>query len=453
MPSSPVVCCLRREIARRIDALAKEEDTPPGVANGDGRQREDRGIRELGAEHVPTAPRFKYGDADSNGGSSRPLNNGGGDSSLPADEESREYSGASANWWAGRSGMLHSTSVRPGVAASGEAASDIGNTALTRWVKRPEEFSKTSLRDELGGQISDARSNSSNSSNTSSNTSSSSSEPAQGLDGMRRALAELDGRDSTREAAQRAPERERHAVEFPRIPSRSNNKRRGYSNRSSRPDDGEPRARTVRFLLEEKKEETNVNGVAIGEAVEGVSQTTQKKGRSLGGDCLPTMANSKSSPLLKMRRSLMDSYNETVRSAPKAIDRTCQLEPGPGHYKLAIVNPQEDNAPKYTFPKDTGAAVRENVVRAPGPGHYNIHPGVGKQVLSTKRSYAGVGFGTGNRPDMLVQSTADVGPGEYSIPGSTGERQVDSRKCNKSGAKFSKASRMGKSGSLEDVVS
>lgn len=38
--------------------------------------------------------------------------------------------------------------------------------------------------------------------------------------------------------------------------------------------------------------------------------------RSLGGDYLPTMAHSKS--MLKMRRTLMDSYNETVRSAPKA---------------------------------------------------------------------------------------------------------------------------------------
>lgn len=37
---------------------------------------------------------------------------------------------------------------------------------------------------------------------------------------------------------------------------------------------------------------------------------------------------------------------------------------------------------QYTFPKDTGAAVRENVVRAPGPGRYNIHPGVGKQVCN-----------------------------------------------------------------------
>ncbi|CAN0285681.1 unnamed protein product, partial [Ectocarpus sp. 12 AP-2014] len=50
-----------------------------------------------------------------------------------------------------------------------------------------------------------------------------------------------------------------------------------------------------------------------------------------------------------------------------------------------------------------------------------------QKVLSTKRSHNGVGFGTGNRPDLLVQSTADVGPGEYSIPGSTGERQVTPR--------------------------
>lgn len=40
-------------------------------------------------------------------------------------------------------------------------------------------------------------------------------------------------------------------------------------------------------------------------------------------------------------------------------------------------------ATQYTFPKDIGAAVRENVVRAPGPGHYNMHPGVGKQVCDS----------------------------------------------------------------------
>ena len=38
------------------------------------------------------------------------------------------------------------------------------------------------------------------------------------------------------------------------------------------------------------------------------------------------------------------------------------------------------SAMQYTFSKDVGAAVRENVARAPGPGHYNMHPGVGKQV-------------------------------------------------------------------------
>ncbi|CAN0180082.1 unnamed protein product, partial [Laminaria digitata] len=159
---------------------------------------------------------------------------------------------------------------------------------------------------------------------------------------------------------------------------------------------------------------------------------------SLGGEYSPATAKLKSSDKLKMRRTLMDSYNETVRSAPKigfgtagrpplqeggaeapgpgayqlkstmfvnpssmirsppsftmrgrekfgspdlkAIDRTCQMEPGPGHYKMGIVNPQEDNAPKYTFPKDAGAAARENTCRAPGPGQYNLPAGVGKQV-------------------------------------------------------------------------
>lgn len=46
----------------------------------------------------------------------------------------------------------------------------------------------------------------------------------------------------------------------------------------------------------------------------------------------------------------------------------------PSHVLVAVLTMQ------YTFPKDTDAAIRENVVRAPGPGHYNIHPGVGKQV-------------------------------------------------------------------------
>lgn len=55
-----------------------------------------------------------------------------------------------------------------------------------------------------------------------------------------------------------------------------------------------------------------------------------------------------------------------------------------------------------------------------------LFPRPDPKVLSTKRSHNGVGFGTGNRPDLLVQSTADVGPGEYSVPGATGELQARS---------------------------
>lgn len=38
---------------------------------------------------------------------------------------------------------------------------------------------------------------------------------------------------------------------------------------------------------------------------------------------------------------------------------------------------------QYTFPKDAGAAARENICRAPGPGQYNLPTGVGKQVCCT----------------------------------------------------------------------
>lgn len=41
---------------------------------------------------------------------------------------------------------------------------------------------------------------------------------------------------------------------------------------------------------------------------------------SFGGGGLPAMAKSKSSGMLKMRRTLIDSYNETVRSAPKVTE-------------------------------------------------------------------------------------------------------------------------------------
>ncbi|CAM9878470.1 unnamed protein product [Ascophyllum nodosum] len=106
---------------------------------------------------------------------------------------------------------------------------------------------------------------------------------------------------------------------------------------------------------------------------------------------------------------------------------------------------------QYTFPKDSDADRRNSRHQTPGPGQYNLPTGVGKQVLSTKKSYIGFGFGTSNRPDLLLQSTAEVGPGEYPIPGSTGERQVDSRKLNRNGVPFTKAARMGKPCNLEDV--
>merc|ERR1719230_35567 len=68
----------------------------------------------------------------------------------------------------------------------------------------------------------------------------------------------------------------------------------------------------------------------------------------------------------------------------KAIDSTTMLEPGPGHYKSRVVNPQEDDAPKFSFPKSSHP--RDKAKLSPGPGAYTLKPSVGKQVLSTKKS-------------------------------------------------------------------
>ena len=61
---------------------------------------------------------------------------------------------------------------------------------------------------------------------------------------------------------------------------------------------------------------------------------------------------------------LGDVPQSSIRSAPqfslrsrekfgnpmlKAVDPTTMLEPGPGHYKARVVNPQEDCAPKYYY--------------------------------------------------------------------------------------------------------
>ena len=65
---------------------------------------------------------------------------------------------------------------------------------------------------------------------------------------------------------------------------------------------------------------------------------------------------------------LGDVPQSSIRSAPqfslrsrekfgnpmlKAVDPTTMLEPGPGHYKARVVNPQEDCAPKFSFPKSS----------------------------------------------------------------------------------------------------
>ncbi|CAN0033174.1 unnamed protein product, partial [Chrysoparadoxa australica] len=140
-----------------------------------------------------------------------------------------------------------------------------------------------------------------------------------------------------------------------------------------------------------------------------------------------------------IKSTMMKNPNSTFKSPPsfsmrgrekfgspdlKAVDRTTQLEPGPGHYHLKKYMGGEKQPPQYTFPKDKGQIVRRGAGAAPGPGHYEAPPAVGKQVLSTKRSYSGVGFGTGNRPPLIMVSTADVGPGDYEVPGDCGTKQV-----------------------------
>lgn len=56
------------------------------------------------------------------------------------------------------------------------------------------------------------------------------------------------------------------------------------------------------------------------------SGSPYSRASSLGGEYLPATARLKSSDKLKMRRTLMDSYNETVRSAPKVKKKKCFFE-------------------------------------------------------------------------------------------------------------------------------
>jgi hypothetical protein len=110
----------------------------------------------------------------------------------------------------------------------------------------------------------------------------------------------------------------------------------------------------------------------------------------------------------------------------KAEDTSTIMEPGPGHYKPRIVNDRETIAPKYTIPKSRW--IQDKAKLQPGPGAYNLPDACGKQPLSTKPNNLPVKFGKGKRPDLILVSTADVGPGEYGCGIGACDAQVDSRK-------------------------
>ena len=119
----------------------------------------------------------------------------------------------------------------------------------------------------------------------------------------------------------------------------------------------------------------------------------------------------------------------------KAEDTSTIMEPGPGHYKPRIVNPIEMIAPKYTIPKSRW--IQDKAKLQPGPGAYNLPDACGKQALSTKPNFLPAKFGKGKRPDLILVSTADVGPGEYGCGIGACDNQVDSRKRTFGNMKFS----------------
>jgi len=127
----------------------------------------------------------------------------------------------------------------------------------------------------------------------------------------------------------------------------------------------------------------------------------------------------------------------------KAIDPTTIREPGPGHYNSRVVNPREKQAPKYSFARDTRSKALHPAFQTPGPGAYSSTQAVGKQVLSTKQTMRQADFGLGDRPALMTQSAAEVGPGEYTDPVGSCMRQVDSRKKTVPTTKFGKAARDG----------
>jgi len=124
----------------------------------------------------------------------------------------------------------------------------------------------------------------------------------------------------------------------------------------------------------------------------------------------------------------------------KAIDPTTIREPGPGHYSPKIVNPLERDAPHHSFPRDQRRPIGNNR-KIPGPGAYDGESSLGKQVISTKRTMRRADFGSGDRPPLLLETSAEVGPGEYDAITPACEKQVDSRKTTIGTTKFGKASR------------
>ena len=122
----------------------------------------------------------------------------------------------------------------------------------------------------------------------------------------------------------------------------------------------------------------------------------------------------------------------------RALDAETARQPGPGWYTPKQVNPKDDNAPKYSFPK--GHFIKDKARLSPGPGAYVIPSSVGKQVLSTKSNNNGMGFGQGERPPLLRVHN-DVGPGEYGVGISACKKQVDSRKKTSGFVKFSRCAR------------
>ncbi len=178
-------------------------------------------------------------------------------------------------------------------------------------------------------------------------------------------------------------------------------------------------------------------------------------GTSTRPPLLETTAEAPGPGAYTIKTTVLGNYPETkIRTAPqfslrsrekfgspmtKAEDTTTIMEPGPGHYKPKIVNPNEDIAPKFTIPKSRW--IQDKAKLQPGPGAYNLPGACEKQVLSTKKNFMPGKFGKGKRPPLILVSTADVGPGEYGTGIGACDEQVDSRKKTQSNIKFAHSGR------------